>query len=111
MDSEFKAANRAFSGNLRKQKDEGHNTSKSHRPIEEGHMKQIYDDYFIPHWNKDPVCLQHKVYFDIVYFLGKRGVEGLRELKKEGFEIKLNHEDCEYLILKHNETTKRCQVR
>ena len=34
-DSEFKAANRSFSRNLRKQKDEGHDTSQSHKPIEE----------------------------------------------------------------------------
>ena len=70
-DKEFRPANRAFAGNLRKQKDEGKDTSKSHKPIEEGHMKQIYDDYFIPHWNNDPGCLQHKVYFDIAYFLRK----------------------------------------
>ena len=72
-------------------------------------MKQIYEDYFIPHWNNDPVCLQHKVYFDIAYFLGKRGAEGLRELNKDSFKLKFNHEGKKYMILKHNETTKKCQ--
>ena len=58
--------------------------------------------------DNDPVCLQHKVYFGIAYFLGKRGAEDLRELKKDSFEIKVNRRE-EYLILKYNETTKKCQ--
>ena len=36
-------------------------------------------------------CLQLKVYFDISYYTGKRGVEGLRKLKKDSSEIKLTN--------------------
>ena len=50
--------------------------------------EQIYKDYFSDHYNNDPRCLQHKVYFDIAYFLGKGGKEGLRELRKDSFEIR-----------------------
>ena len=49
--------------------------SSGHKPIEEGHLKQIYDDYFTPHWSNDPVCLQHKIYFDVSFFLRKRGLK------------------------------------
>ena len=71
-------------------------------------MKQIYKDYFIPYWDSDPVCLQHKVYFNIAFFLGTCGVEGLRQLRKDSFKIKENKDDREYMILKYNETTKKC---
>ena len=76
-----------FSGNLRIQKKEGLDVTKSHHPLSKAHIEQICRDYFIPHYDNDPVCLMHKVYFDIAYFLGKCGTEGLRELKKNSFGI------------------------
>ena len=52
-------------------------------------------------------CLQHKVYFDIAFFLGKRGQEGLRQLKQDSFALKINKDDEEYLELTYNESTKK----
>ena len=95
---------------MKKQKDEGKDTSSSHKPIEEGHIKQIYEDYFIPHWNNDPVCLQHKVCFNIANFLGKCRAEGLRELKKDSFEIKLNKDGREFMQLTKMKLRKNAKV-
>ena len=53
--------------------------------------------------------MQHKVYFDIAFFLGKRGQEGLRQLKKNSFALKLNQNNQEYLELTYNESTKKSQ--
>ena len=67
----------------------------------------MYNDYFIPHFDNDPRCLQHKVYFDIAFFLGKRAKEGLRELKIDSFTLKTNAQGRDYLELNYNESTKK----
>ena len=105
----FKPANRVFSGNLITQKELGLDTSSSHRPISEIHLKQIFDNYFIPHFDNDLTCLQHNVCFDISFYLGKCGIEGLCEMRKYSFALKINAEGHEYLQLTHNETTKKSQ--
>ena len=96
-------------GNLRDQKEKGLNKSRHRPPLSQEHIEQIYKNYFVPHWDNDPRCLQHKVYFDIAYFLGKRGKEGLRELKKNSFNLKTNSQDRQYLELSYNEATKKSQ--
>ena len=85
------------------QKEKGLDTSKRHHPISRNHLIQIYENYFDDHFDNDPRCLQHKVYFDIASFMGKRGSEGLRQLREESFNILTNSEGKEYLTL----TTKQ----
>ena len=104
-DPEFKRTNKVFSGNLVVQKSKGLNVSSSHRLISAEHLVQIFNNYLIPHWHNDPKCLQLKVYFDITYYLGKHGVEGLRQMKKSNFEIKTNSDGREYMQLNYNEST------
>ena len=60
------------------------------------HTEQVYENYLSDHLDNDPKCLQHNVYFNTAYFMGKRGKEGLRELKKISFEIKINDNGREY---------------
>ena len=98
-----------FTGNLRDQKEKGLDKSRRRPPLSQTHVKQIYNNYFIPHYDNDPRCLQHKVYFDIAYFLGKIAKEGLRALTKDSFSIKTNDEGREYLELSYNEATKKSQ--
>ena len=45
------------------------------------HIEEVYDKYFNDRFDNNPRCLQHKVYFDIAYFIGKHGKDGLQELK------------------------------
>ena len=73
------------------------------------HIEEVYEKYFNDHPENDPRCLQHKVYFDIAYFMGKRGKEGLRELKKQSFEIKQNDTGREYIELNYNPVSKKEQ--
>ena len=47
------------------------------------------------------------MYFDITYYLGKRGVEGLRFMRKDSFEIKQNIQGHEYMQLKYYGATKK----
>lgn len=106
-DAEFKAANRVFTGNIRLQKEQGLDKSSHRTPVSQEHMQQIYDNYFVPHWSNDPKCLQHKIFFDLVYFMGRRGKEKLRELKKEWFVFKKDGAGAEYVELIINEATKK----
>ena len=64
-------------------------------------------DYFVPHFDNNPQCLQHKIYFNITYFLGKRGKEGLRELQKDSFELCYTDQGRAYYTMKYNEVTKK----
>ena len=96
-------------GNLRDQKEKGYDRSRRHQPIAQADLDKIFTNYFMPHYDNDPRCLQHKVYFDIAFFLGKRGQEGLRQLQKNSFELKLTPEGKEYYELAFNESTKKSQ--
>ena len=98
---------RILSGNLIMQKAKGLDTSKPHCPIAQEHLLQIYKNYFEDHYDNDPRCLQHKIYFDLAYYTGKGGTEGLRALNKNSFAININSEGREYLKLKYNEHTKK----
>ena len=79
----------------------------SHKPISQVHLKQIFDNYFIPHWDNDLTCLMLIVYFDIAFFTGNWGVKGLCELRKDSFVLKDNAENREYLELTYNQATKK----
>ena len=68
-DSEFHRANCIFKGMRRKLKEEGHDKTKRKPVLSPRDLDKIYSDYFLPHFEKDPVCLQHKVYLYIAYFL------------------------------------------
>ena len=90
-DVEFSYANRIFKGFQRKLKEDGHDKKKKKPVLSPADLNKIYTEYFEPDFDKDPICLQHKVYLDITYFLGWRGSEGLRDLNKDSFEIKHTH--------------------
>lgn len=62
-DPAFKSANTVFNGNLRLQKKLGNHRATSRTPLARQHIKTIYDNYLIPHFDNDPKCLQHKVFF------------------------------------------------
>ena len=57
----------------------------------------------------NPTMLQYKVYLDIRFYMGRRGKEGLRELKISSFDIKTSPEGRRYIIMTHKETTKKSQ--
>ena len=56
-----------------------------------------------------PDKLQEFVWFNLCYYLGQKGREGWRELKKNSLEFKHDDQDKEYVTLKHTELTKNYQ--
>lgn len=82
-DPEFRSSNTVFSGNLRMQKEQGLHKTTERVPLSRAEIQTMYENYIIPHFDNDPKCLQHKVWFDLVYYMGRHGKEKLCELKKK----------------------------
>ena len=73
-------------------------------------LDKLFDEYFIPGLAKgNTEILMHKVFFDIMFYTGRRGKEGLRSLQKDSFEIKKSADGCESLEITFNEVTKKNQ--
>ena len=74
-------------------------------PIEGGDTEKL-NSYFS---NDCPDKLQEFVWFNLCYYLGRRGREGWRELTKNSLEFKHDDQNKEYVTIKHTEQTKNNQ--
>lgn len=59
--------------------------------------------------NDCPDKLQEFVWFNLCYYLGRRGREGWRELTKNPLKFKHDDQDKEHITIKHTEQTKNNQ--
>ena len=57
----------------------------------------------------NPELVQFKLFLDICFYTGRRGKEGLRELRVDSFQILENPTGRKYIIMVHNEVTKNKQ--
>lgn len=106
----FQNANKVFVGVLRTNKKLGLDIRKPKVPISKKDLEKLYEGFLIPGLaNEDTQILQYKVFVDIVYIMGRRAKEGLRELQKDWFAIKMDHEGTEYVEITVNEKTKKNQ--
>ena len=106
----FQNANQVFKGQLRRSKNEGKDTSTPRSDIEPQDLDKLYDNYFTPGLcDGNTEVLLHKVFFDIMYFTGRRAKEGLRNLTKKSFQIKKSSDGTDYVEITFNETTKKNQ--
>lgn len=106
----FQNANSVFSGVLRDNKEKGFDVSKPKSSISPGDLEKLYENYFLPGLQAENTeVLQHKVFFDLMYYTARRGRQGLRGLRKEWFELKKTAEGREYIEITINETTKKDQ--
>ena len=71
-------------------------------------MELIYTNH-LNFYKKCPLHLQHKVWFDLVYYLGRRGQEGIHIWKKEHFGLGKTAEGRKYIYMKINDVTKKSQ--
>jgi integrase len=107
-DVQFTSANQVFTGKLRRNKAEGKDVTKHKTSIIPEDLEKLYSNYFAK-YESDAVVLLHKVFFDIMYYTGRRGREGLRELEQTHFSVLVNAKGEEYVQIKINEKTKRDQ--
>ena len=107
-DQVFLQANKVFTGRLHDNKEKGHDKTKRQLPIDKEDMEKLFQNYFTPGLESgDTKVLLQKVFFDIVYYTGRRGKEGLRDLDKNSFDIKTGSDGLDYIELNFNEKTKR----
>ena len=109
-DPDFLPANKVFSGRMRDNKEKGFDVSKPRESIDQQDLNKLFNEYFKPAVETmNTQLLLHKVFFDIVYYTGRRAKEGLRELSKSSFDIKVGSDGLEYIEINFNEKTKKNQ--
>ena len=86
-DQIFLQANKVFTGQQRDNKEKGNDKSKRCKAIDQEDMENMFKNYFTPGLvTFNAKVLLQKVFFDIMYYTGRRGKEGLHELDKNSFE-------------------------
>ena len=97
-DVEFTQANKMFEVVYKSYYKCGNPKPQHKNPIEAGDMEKL-NSYFSDK-------LQEFVWFNLCYYLGRRGREGWRELTKNSLEFKHDDQNKEYVTIKHTEQTK-----
>ena len=104
----FLQASKVLTGKLCDNKENGLDVSKPRHAIDKEDMEILFNKYFSGGLKKfDTYILMQKVFFDIVYYTGRRGKEGLCELTKNSFEIKTAANGNQYIEITFNEKTKK----
>ena len=107
---DFLQANKVLTGRLRDNKGKGKDKSKHRIAIEQHDLEKLFQSYFTPAIQTlDTYVLDQKIFFNIVYYMGCRGKEGLRDLNKKSFEIKTGSDGLDYIELTFYEKTKKNQ--
>ncbi|KAL9950919.1 hypothetical protein ACROYT_G043491 [Oculina patagonica] len=104
-DREFLQANKMFEAVCKSYYKRGNPKPKHKSPIEAGDMEKL-KSYFS---TECPEKLQEFVWFNLCYYLGRRGREGWRELTKNSLEFKEDDQGKEYVTIRHTEQSKNYQ--
>ena len=104
-DSAFKQANQVFDGYLKQNKRDGLDTTVHKEVINDEDWVTLQSNTSVD----DPASLQDKVFLDLLTHFGKRGREGLRQLKKTSYIIKRDPQGLRYIEEASNELTKNHQ--
>lgn len=100
----FKKANNVLIGRIKDLKREGLDVSKSHPAISANDISMLYSSGTLSHVT--PSNLQYKVFFELGMHFGRRGREGLRELKHSQIVFKEDSEGKNYATLSFNPLEK-----
>ena len=106
-DKDFLVSNKVFNGMLRKLKMEGLDKTVHKAAIEEEDWKKLINSSILNVEEADG--LQKKVFLDIMLHFGRRGREGLCDLKKDSFTIVENENGGKHVQMAFNEMEKTKQ--
>jgi len=106
-DRVFQAANQVFKGSLKRLRAHGLDTSQHKPAIAAGDFAKMYSSGVLN--NDTPWSLLRKVFVEVCLHFGRRGREGLRELRKDGITFKHDDHGREYATLNYNEADKNHQ--
>lgn len=102
--AEFKSANNVLVGMLKQLKRDGKDCSQSYVPISEGDLNRLMSSGVFG--INTPAKLLKLVWFSTQFYFCRRGGEGLKDLRTDSFEIKVDSSGREYVQMKYNEASK-----
>ena len=94
-DVEFNSSCTAFTAEVTELKRKGLAKVEHYPPITEADMKKLYSSGIFNLEN--PKNLQWKVFFELLFYLCRRGEENLRTLTKDHFKIKMASDNSRYI--------------
>ena len=104
---QFQNANTTFKGYLREHKEMGLDVSEPKKAIAKHDLEKMFDEYFISGLARGVTkVLVQRVLFNLLYYTGKHGKEGLSVLHQDQFTIKTTPENKEYVEINFNPTSK-----
>ena len=101
-DREFTLANNLLKAQIKVIRLEGRDRTTHKKAIGTGDMDRIFSRLTV----SNPSDLQMHVFMDIMIHFGRRGREGLRELRRDSFEIRVDSDGRRYAKLRYNEVEK-----
>ncbi|CAG2215768.1 unnamed protein product [Mytilus edulis] len=103
-DKSFMPSNHVITGMMKKLKREGKDITVHKKAVAEGDIQKLYSSGIFS--TDHPVTLQNKVFWDIMLNFGRRGQEGLAELKKTSYAKSKDDKGQEYYKMTYNECDK-----
>lgn len=107
-DAEFSGSNQTFKAVCADLARKGKGGTQHKPAIAKEDMAKLYQECKVNHaFDIDtPVGLQQKVFFEILFYLCRRGFENLREMTKETFVLEKDASGLEYVAQKNLEADK-----
>jgi integrase len=102
QDKDFQAANQVYNGYMVALREEGKDISTNKEALLPGDIEKLYSKVFAD----NPQGLQWRMFYEIGIHFGRRGREGLRELRKDSFVVRTDDEGLEYIQMAYNEKEK-----
>ncbi|CAG2240488.1 unnamed protein product [Mytilus edulis] len=103
-DKSFMPSNHVITGMMKKLKREGKDITVHKKAVAEGDIQKLYSSGIFS--TDHPVTLQNKVFWDIMLNFGRRGQEGLADLKKTSYAKSKDDKGQEYYKMTYNECDK-----
>ena len=104
-DTEFEESNTAFKAALVQLKDMGKGDTVPHTDIDENDMDTLFSSGVLN--DNTPYALQHKVWFELMIYICRRGRENLRKLTKDHFAVNTDSKGRKYVYQSRDEMTKK----
>ena len=104
-DCEFTNANVSYRAATVQLKKMGKGDIVHHPPLDENNIDKLYNSGGF-HQN-NPTGLLHKVWFEIMIYICRRGRENLKELKRDHFTVQTDSDGCQYVAQAVDEMTKK----
>lgn len=103
-DRAFMTSNNVLTGLIKKNKREGKDITEHKKPIAPGDVDKLFSSGLMD--TDQPASLQNKVFWDIMFNFGRRGQEGLQNLKKTSYVKRTDDKGKIYYTMAYNEVDK-----